>query len=208
MAFCNSCGATLVPGTKFCNKCGSPVAGASAAPATTPTAATTLPPPPKPSGGGALKVVLIVVAVIIAVGILLVTAVGVIGYKIAKSAHVKQQGDSVKVDTPIGSFSANDPDQAIKDLGVEIYPGAQVQKEGTASVSFGSLHTVTANFETTDPVDKVCEFYRSKFPAASVNTSDQDHCTVVSGEKTNTVTVNAQSAGSVTKFQIATVNRK
>ena len=72
----------------------------------------------------------------------------------------------------------------------------------------GSLHTVTANFETSDPLDKVCDFYRSQLPSASVNTSDQDHCTVVSGEKTNTVTMNAESTGSGTKFQIATVSKK
>ena len=209
MAFCNSCGATLTPGTKYCNKCGAAVAGATAA-APTPTMASTpvVPAPPKPSGGGALKVILIVVAVIIAIGILGIATVGIIGYKIAKSAHVKQNGDSVKVETPIGTFSANDPDQAVKDLGVEVYPGAQVQKEGTASVSFGSLHTVTANFETNDPLDKVCDFYRSQFPSASVNTSDQNHCTVVSGDKANTVTINADSTGSGTKFQIATVNKK
>src|SRR5215467_12468165 len=105
MAFCNSCGATLTPGTKFCNKCGSPIAGASApAPAPTPTA---MPPaPPKPSGGGALKVILIVVAVIVAIGILGVATVGIIGYNIAQSAHHQQKRDAVKVDTPIGSFRA------------------------------------------------------------------------------------------------------
>jgi len=211
MAFCNSCGATLTSGTKFCNKCGAPIAGATAAPASTTPAATpnqAAPAPPKPSGGGALKVILIVVAVIISIGILGIATVDIIGYKIAKSAHVKQNGDSVKVETPIGTFSANDPDQAVKDLGVEVYPGAQVQKEGTASVSFGSLHTVSANFATNDPLDKVCDFYRSQFPSASVNTSDQNHCTVVSGDKTNTVTVNAESTGNGTKFQIATVNKK
>ncbi len=207
MAFCNSCGATLTPGTKFCTKCGSPITGATAA-APTPTATPAAPLAPKPSGGGALKVILIVAAVIISIGILGIATVGIIGYKIAKSAHVQQKGDSVKVETPIGTFSANDPDQAIKDLGVEIYPGAQVQKEGTASVSFGSLRTVTANFESNDPLDKVCDFYRSKFPSASVNTSDQNHCTVVSGDKANTVTINADSTGSGTKFQIASVNKK
>jgi len=211
MAFCNSCGATLNPGTKFCNKCGTPIAPGAPAPAATPTTSAPAPvatPAPTTGGGSALKVVLIVVAVIVAIGIIGIAGVGIIGYKIAKSAHVQQKGDSVKVETPIGTFSANDPDQAVKDLGVDVYPGAEVQKQGTASVSFGSLHTVTANFETSDPLDKVCDFYKSKFPAATVNTSDQDHCNIVANDKSNGVTINIESSGGATKIQIVTVNKK
>ena len=208
MAFCNSCGATLVPGTKFCNKCGAPIAAGSSAAAVTPAASASAPAPAPAGGSSALKIVLIVVAVIVVIGILGVATVGIIGYKIAKNAHVRQQGDSVKVDTPIGSFSANDPDEAVKDLGVEVYPGAQVQKEGTASVSFGPVRTVTANFESSDSLDKVCDFYKSQFPGATVNTSDENHCTVVSTDKSNNVTINVQSAGSGSKFQIATVTKK
>src|SRR5579864_3135152 len=214
MAFCNSCGATLTSGTKFCNKCGTPIAPGNAPAATpsgfapVPTTAAPAVVAPQPTGGSsALKVVLIVVAVIIAIGIIGIAGVGFIGYRIAKNAHVQQKGDSVKVETPIGTFSANDPDQAIKDLGVDVYPGAQVQKEGTASASFGSIHTVNANFETSDPIDKVCDFYRSKFPAATVNTSDQDHCNIVANDKSNAITINVESSGGTTKIQIATVNK-
>ena len=31
-------------------------------------------------------------------------------------------------------------------------------------MSFGSMHTVTASFESTDPVDKICDFYKSSCP--------------------------------------------
>lgn len=214
MAFCNSCGATLVPGTKFCNKCGSPITSGAAPTATptvsapTPMAAAPTPVAPQPTGGSsALKIVLIVVAVIIAIGIIGIAGVGLIGYRIAKSAHVQQKGDSVKIETPFGTVSTNDPDQAVKDLGVDVYPGAQVQKEGTASATFGSIHTVTANFETSDPLDKVCDFYRTKFPAATVNTSDQDHCNIVAKDKSNAVTITIESSGGTTRIQIATVNK-
>ena len=169
MAFCNSCGATLTPGMKFCNKCGTPIAPDSTPAATpttfapVPTTAAAVPVATQSTGGsGALKVVLIVVAVIIAIGIIGIASVGFIGYRIAKNAHVQQKGDSVRVETPLGTFSANDPDQAVKDLGVDVYPGAQVQKEGTASASFGSIHTVSANFKTSDALDKVCDLYRSE----------------------------------------------
>lgn len=202
MTFCNSCGASLSPGTQFCNKCGTAVAGGPSTPA--------VPPPPvTPTGGsGALKIILIVVAVIVGIGILGVATVGIVGYRIAKSAHVRQHGDRVQVDTPFGTFSANDPEQAAKDLGVEIYPGAQVQKSGTATATFGSVHTVTANFESQDPLDKVCDFYKSKFPSATVTSADQNHCTIVSSDQGNSVSVNIESSGDVTKFQIATVTKK
>jgi len=35
--------------------------------------------------------------------------------------------------------------------------------------------TVTANFESTDSLDKVANFYKSKFPNAVVTTSDEGH---------------------------------
>jgi hypothetical protein len=207
MAFCNSCGATVTDGTKFCNKCGSPVpAGPSA-----PGAAATAPPAPPPSKGGSstLKIILIVVAVIIGLGILGIATVGFIGYRIAKSAHISQNGDNVKVETPFGSMETNkDPAQAAKDLGVEIYPGAVPQKNGTATMTFGNMHTVTATFESSDSVDKVCDFYKAKFPSSTMTTSDQNHCTIMSGDQQNMITITAQSNGDSTKLVIANVSKK
>ncbi|MGA8342215.1 MAG: zinc ribbon domain-containing protein [Candidatus Sulfotelmatobacter sp.] len=207
MAFCNSCGATLNPGTKFCNKCGAAVAVGASSPGVTSTAP---PPAPAPTGGGsALKVILIVVAVIVGIGILGIATVGIIGYRIAKSSHVSQNGDHVKVETPFGSVeTSKDPDQAAKDLGVDLYPGAQVQRNGASSAAFGGIRTVTAMFETSDAPDKVCSFYKSRFPGAMVTTSDQNHCTIVSNNQKNMITVNIQASGDTTKLQITNVSKK
>jgi hypothetical protein len=203
MAFCNSCGATLNQGTKFCNKCGAAVPAGAAISGATSTA-------PVPTGGSsALKVILIVVAVIVLVGILGIATVGIIGYRIAKSSHVSQNGDHVKVETPFGSVeSSKDPDQAAKDLGVDLYPGAEVQRNGASSVSMGSVHTVTAVFETGDAPDKVCSFYKSRFPRAMVTTSDQNHCTIVSNDQKNMITINVEAGGDNTRLQITNVSKK
>jgi len=205
MAFCNSCGATLNPGTKFCNKCGAvAAAGPSAPAAATPSAAA-------PTGGSsALKIILIVVAVIVGIGILGVATVGIVGYRIAKSAHVRQEGGHVKVETPFGNVeSSQDPAQAAKDLGVDVYPGAEVQKNGASSATFGAIHTVTANFESSDSVDKVCTFYKSRFPNAMAPTSDQNRCTILSNDqKGNMVTINIEPNGDASKFQITNVSKK
>ena len=203
MAFCNSCGATLNPGTKFCNKCGAAVPAGAAISGATSTA-------PVPTGGSsALKVILIVVAVIVLVGILGIATVGIIGYRIAKSSRVSQNGDHVKVETPFGSVeSSKDPDQAAKDLGVDLYPGAEVQRNGASSVSMGSVHTVTAVFETGDAPDKVCSFYKSRFPRAMVTTSEQNHCTIVSNDQKNMITINVEAGGDNTRLQITNVSKK
>src|SRR5271165_2147680 len=200
MAFCNSCGATLNDGTKFCNKCGAAVPAGPAVPGVTATAPPApLAPPPSKGGSSALKIILIIVAVIIGLGILGIATVGFIGYRIAKSAHVTQHGDQVKVETPFGSVeTSKDPEQVAKDLGVDVYPGAQVQKNGTATVTFGNMHTVAASFESSDSVDQICSFYKSKLPAANVTSSDQK----------NMITINVQASGGTTKLQITNVSKK
>lgn len=205
MAFCNSCGAPLNEGTKFCNKCGAAVSGVPAA------IAQPIAPGPPPSKGGssALKVILVIVGVIVLIGVLGMVTCGIVIHRAMKSARVSQKGDNVKVETPFGNMeTSTDPKQTAKELGVEIYPGADLRKEGTASVTFGSLHTVTANFESNDSVDKVCDFYKQKFPNAQVAGSDQTHCSIVSGDKGNSTTISVQSSGDGSRFTIVSMTKK
>ncbi len=213
MAFCNSCGATLTPGTKFCNKCGAPQTASTPAPAATPftpVPAAAPAPVPSPTGGGsALKIILIVIAVIAGIGILALASVVFVGYRIAKSTHVRQEGGNVKVETPFGTAeSSPDPEQAAKDLGIDIYPGAELQKNGAQSATFGSIRTVTASFESGDSPDKVCAFYKTKFPGAMVTNSEQGRCTLVSNDRKNMVTINVEANGDTAKFQISSVSKK
>jgi Tfp pilus assembly protein PilV len=209
MAFCNSCGATLDPATKFCNKCGSPNVAQVSAPSTIPAAASSVPQVGSGQSSGALKIILLVAAVIVAVGILGVATLGIITWRFAKSSHVRQEGDHVKVETPFGTVeSTKDPEAAVRNLGVELYPGAQVLKSGAASATFGGVHTASANFETGDSVDKVASFYKAKFPNAMVTTSDANHCTIVSNQSKNLITINIEATGDRTQIQIANITHK
>jgi hypothetical protein len=206
MAFCNSCGAALTPGTKFCNKCGAAV------PAAPDAILSPLPPAPPASTGGtsALKIILIIIAIIVGLGILSVGAFSFFVYRVAKSAHVTQDGQHVKVETPFGDMeTSKDPEQTAKDLGVDIYPGAQAQKTGNASMTFGNMRTVTASFQSGDSADKICEFYKSRLPDAT-STSAQNRCNVISSDKPNNhmITINVQSDGDTSKIQIASVTKK
>lgn len=206
MAFCNSCGTPLSEGTKFCSKCGAGVTG-TAAPA---AASQPIAPGPPPSTGSssALKIILVIVGVIVLIGILGVATIGFVGYRIAKNSRVHQKGDNVKIETPFGTVeSSKDPEQAAKDIGIDIYPGAEVQKEGASSATFGNIHTVAASFQSSDSTDKVCSFYRSKLPNANVTTSDQNHCTIVSSSPPNMITVNVDSSGDGSRFQITAVTK-
>lgn len=215
MAFCNSCGATLAEGTRFCNKCGAAVAGAAVPAASTiPAASNTARPssmtaPATGGGSNALKTILIVVGVIVVIGVFGLAALTFVGIRLAKRTHVTQEGDNVKVETPFGRMeTSKDPEQAAKDLGVELYPGAEVQKEGASSAAFGPIHTVTASFASSDSLDKVCSFYKSKFPRATVRSSDQDRCTIVVNDPPNMITVNIEADGEASKFQITSVIKK
>ncbi len=218
MAFCNSCGAALNPGTRFCNKCGAAVvapapapAFRSAAPSSSATPAVAAPPQSAPSlgGGGALKIILIVVGVIVLIGILGVASVGFFAWRVARHTHVRQEGDNVRVETPFGTVeSTKDPQAAARNLGVDLYPGARVLKDGTASASFGGVHSVSVSMESDDSIDKVTSFYKSKFPNAMVTSSDSNQSTIVSNDRKNLVTININVDGNRTKILITNVSGK
>lgn len=208
MAFCNSCGATLNEGTKFCNKCGT-VTGVPGAAAPTPAARPLPAPPPSKGGSSALKIILIIVGVIVLIGVLGMVTCGVVLHRAIKSARVSQKGDNVKVETPFGSMeTSTDPEKVAKDLGVDIYPGAEQQKAGASSVTMGTIHTATAFFNSTDSADKVCDFYKSRFPGANVTSSDQNHCNIVANAPPNMTTIAIESNDAGSRIQITAVTKK
>jgi hypothetical protein len=213
MAFCNSCGATLNEGASFCSKCGAPVSGAGAA---RPASATPVPPRMSPPAGGpsapppqssnAVRNVLIIVGVVIVCGIIGIAMLTAIGLHIAKRTRVMQQGDHVKVETPFGNVEASkDPEQAAKDLGIEIYPGANLERDGASTASVAGIRTTTANFHSSDSADEVCRFYQKKFPNSRVSTSEGNRCTIVSDDHDKVVTINVENSGDGSHFQITTV---
>ncbi len=205
MAFCNSCGTTLDAGTKFCNKCGAAVPAGNASSATPAAAAAGT--PPKQGGGNAVKIIVIVVAVIVGLGIIGIGTVSYIGYRIAKSSHITQKNGQVKVDSPFGSVETNDdPEEVVRNLGVDLYPGAQAQKNGSVSMTIAGMHTSTAVLQTEDSASQVAEFYRSKFPSANYS-GQGDVYTFYSGDKADMTTITIQGANGKTMIQITRVTK-
>jgi len=210
MAFCNACGATLDGGAKFCTKCGAtqPIgrtsAGVSPSPTPAPTSLATA-----PKSNNALKVILIVVAVIVGLGILGVAAVSFIGYRIATHTRVRNQDGNVRVETPFGTVqSSTDPDEAARNLGIELYPGAAVVKGTSSNMNMGSMHTAAAEFESSDPASSVAEFYKSKVPGANVVSSNADHYSIISTDKKNMLTISIEPRDGKTRIHIARVTGK
>jgi flagellar basal body-associated protein FliL len=202
MAFCNSCGATLEAGAKFCPKCGTTVPMAGAIPPSVPSASAT-----PPQGSGALKIILIVVAVAFVLGVLGIGTLVFVVRRVAQNSHVRNKDGNVRVETPFGTVqSTNDPNEASRNLGIDLYPGARVLKGNTASI--GGMHTVEAEFESEDSAEKVMEFYSSKFPNANVTTKDRNHYAIVSTDNNKLVTIKIEPEEGKTLIKIANVTGK
>ncbi|HEY1657556.1 MAG TPA: zinc ribbon domain-containing protein [Candidatus Sulfotelmatobacter sp.] len=212
MAFCNKCGSPIVGGTRFCNKCGAPILSSTLPSATPPPPASgsgPIPPVSVPAqgGGDAIKVILIIVGVIVLLGVLGLASAGFFAWRIAHHTRVREDGDNVKVETPFGSVeTTKDAAEATRNLGVDLYPGAEVLKNGAATSTFGGIHTTAVSSETADSVDKVSDFYKSRFPKAMVTTSDSGHCTIIANGHGGVITINIEGRGDKTKIQITNVS--
>ena len=100
------------------------------------------------------------------------------------------------METPFGSVNTStDPDDAARNLGVDLYPGAEVIKGTTSNMTMGAMHTATADFETSDPVSTVGEFYKSKLPNANVVSTTGDHYAIISTDKKNMLSINIEAEG-------------
>lgn len=178
----------------------SSLAASTAAPGTVPVAAA-----PR-SSDNTLKIVLIIVGALVLIGVMGLAGIGIVGWRIAHHTRVQQEGNNVKVETPFGTVeSTKDPEEAARNLGVDIYPGAEVVKEGAAVATFGGMRTASATFESGDPLDKVATFYKAKFPNAMVTASQSNHCTIVSNDPNNLITIKMEARGDKTRIQIAKV---
>jgi hypothetical protein len=202
MAFCNSCGANLEPGAKFCPKCGTGVPAAAAVVNPPSTAAST-------QSNSAIKLILIVVAVLVCLGIIGAVTTAIVGWRVARHTRVAESGGKVRVETPFGTVESNEnSDEVIRSLGIDVYPGARALKGNAASVTTAGMHTVSAEFETDDPPEKVAEFYKPRLPHANISITDEKNYTFVSTENKNFITVNIEPQEGKTLIHIANVTGK
>ena len=202
MAFCNSCGATQDAGARFCPKCGTPTpAGAGVSASAAPVSQ------PQAQSNSALKIVLIVVAAIVALGVIGVGTATFIAMRIARHSRIENRDGNVRVQTPFGSVQSSDnADEAARNLGIDLYPGAEVVKGNMATI--GGMRTVEVEFESNDSARKINSFYTAKFPNANVTSKDSNQYTIVSTDKKNLITINIEPDDGKTRIKIASVSGK
>jgi zinc ribbon protein len=203
MAFCTSCGAVLPErSAQFCTKCGARQAGATMS-GTTPVAA---PAAPGSSSSSVVKILLIVVAGLVILGIVGSIATVLLVRRAARHAKVfiSDNGETAHVETPFGTVDTNkDPSKIADKLNIAVYPGAKAQK-GSSEVQMMGMHVVTGIFETSDPPEKVAEFYRSEMPNAMYNESNGEH-TLISGghsKRSGMITVHIKEESGATRITI------
>ncbi|HZU45401.1 MAG TPA: zinc-ribbon domain-containing protein [Terriglobales bacterium] len=206
MAFCTSCGANIADTADFCTACGAKQAGRAVQAASTGTAVqSALGATPQKSGSG-LKIVLIAVGLICGILVLLTIIVGLVGWRIARHSRVVTTRDGSRIETPFGKVETTEnTEQAVKNIGVDVYPGAKATK-GASVVQFGGMTTASAVFETSDPPEQVANFYREKFPNAMANTNDQSGYSIVSSANNRMVSIHIQARGGVTRIEISNIS--
>ena len=91
--------------------------------------------------------------------------------------HVAHDGNKVAIETPVGDLKVN---KAMPHAtGLSVFPGATPTGKNTSSIQFGTpesgLAMATEEYETSDPLDKVKDWYRSRLgPDFEMETSDHN----------------------------------
>jgi hypothetical protein len=151
---------------------------------------------------------------IIGGGIALLVVLGlIVAGVVMRHVNVRQKGERVEIETPVGSIRVNGDDP--HPTGLPIYPGAKrIKSEGTAveltSKDGHALGVGVEEYATSDNLEKVSAWYVQKLGpsyqrekpgsgthyAHGVNASDADIVYVNhSGDGARVVTLTAKSAG-------------
>lgn len=94
--------------------------------------------------------------------------VGISGCRVHVDKDANGQEKNVQVDTPFGGVHVNTDQITAADLGLPVYPGAEIvkdkQHDKSADVNMGfgewSLRVRAVNYSTADSQDKVTAFYK------------------------------------------------
>jgi hypothetical protein len=105
-------------------------------------------------------------SVVLAAGIVLVTSVAGCRVRTEKDANGEEK--NVQIDTPFGGVHVNTDQMTAADLGLPVYPGAELikgdDKHKSADVHMGfgewQLRVRAVSYSTPDTQDKVVEYYK------------------------------------------------
>jgi hypothetical protein len=162
-------------------------------------------PPPQKSGGGAMKIILIILGVFAFLILLVVCMLAYACHKVKQSFHTDSKTGETSMSIP-GVMTA---DSGMKftssELGIDIYPGAEPAKSGNMRMNIAGSSVVSASFVTSDPKEKVVDFYKDKLGSNS-STMDFGESAILTMKKSDqdsvSVTISQQANQNEGKTQI------
>lgn len=123
----------------------------------------------------------------------LALAAGLAGCRIHEEKGPNGESKNVRVDTPFGGIHVNTDQTTAADLGLPVYPGAQIapdsgnDKSADVHMGFGEweLRVKVVNYSTADGQDKVAAFYKKALGRYGDVISCQDDAPVGTPAKTS-----------------------
>jgi len=141
------------------------------------------PPTPPKSGSNVVLIVVLILGIIVVGAIFAVwTGLRLISHNVHINVSDGLNGKKqVSIQTPAGNVEVR-KDVGINEarLGLPIYPGATpVDKDNSAAVSIGvpgheHVGVVAGKFETSDPIDKVKDFYNKRLSGQVTKFTERD----------------------------------
>jgi hypothetical protein len=116
----------------------------------------------------------------------LALAAGLAGCRVHVDKDANGEEKQVQVDTPFGGIHVNTDQTTAADLGLPVYPGAQIvrdnehDKSADVHLGFGEweLRVKVVNYSTADSQDKVVAFYKKALGRYGDVISCQDHASI------------------------------
>jgi hypothetical protein len=174
--FCTQCGSPLGDEMSFCMNCGAKIAAPPSAPTASQPVATG-PAPTGPAGPAAaatgpakkmspvVKIILAVVAFFIFLTVAGIGACVYVTYRARRAVDQIKKGEtSIQIPTSEGDIriGGHPTEEGGMIAGIPVYPGATALEGGT-QFSFGDkLQVGGQEYETSDSVDQVVDFYKEK----------------------------------------------
>jgi hypothetical protein len=123
----------------------------------------------------------------------IILAAGVAGCRINVDKGANGEDKKVQIDTPFGGIHVNTDQTTAADLGLPVYPGAQIAKDKdndkSADIHMGfgqwELRVKVVNYTTPDSQDKVVAFYKNALTRYGDVIACQDHSPVGTPKQTS-----------------------
>jgi hypothetical protein len=139
------------------------------------------PPPPPRSNSSIIAIALLVLALIVVVGGLVIyTGLELISRSVKVQVDQSAGGKKeVSINTPLGSLQVHH-DVDVERIGLPVYPGAtRLRDKDSATVKFKiageqNVSVLAAKFETSDPIDKVRDYYHAQLGAQVTRYTERD----------------------------------